>query len=84
MTTVAIRQSGGAAIVSLPKAVLNLMHLAIGDGLDLKVEAGAIVLRPIHHEMTLDELLAGSPREAFRPLPEDKVWLEQTMGREEI
>ena len=47
MTQIAIRKSGGANIVSLPKAVLESLGLQIGSSLDLSIVDDQIILTPI-------------------------------------
>ena len=85
MTTIAIRRSGGANIVSLPKTVLEMMHLGVGSTLSLSVEEGKIVLTPKINEMTLEELLEGCTRETFAMTDEEQEWHDmKPVGREII
>ena len=83
MTQVAIRQSGGATIISLPKVILNTLHLQVGSTLELTLENNKIILSPINQEPSLEELLAGSPKQALALNKEDKQWLNQpAIGKE--
>lgn len=83
MTQVAIRQSGGATIISLPKVILNTLHLQVGSTLELTLENNKIILSPINQEPSLEELLAGSPKQALALNKEDKQWLNQSaIGKE--
>jgi antitoxin component of MazEF toxin-antitoxin module len=75
MTQVAIRQSGGATIISLPKVILKTLNLQVGSRLELTLEDNKIVLSPITQEMSLEALLAGSPKSALALTEEDKEWL---------
>ena len=75
MTQVAIRQSGGATIISLPKVILNTLHLQVGSTLELTLENNKIILSPINQEPSLEELLAGSPKSALGLNEEDQQWL---------
>lgn len=79
MTALAIRQSGGAGIISIPKAILKILGLHIGSELNLSIENSKIVLTPIVEkntkELTLDDLLAGTPKEAIEIREEDHEWL---------
>ena len=75
MTAVAVRQSGGANIVSIPKAIVNTLGLHVGSKLDLSIVDNRIVLTPIEEELTLEALLAGSPKECFSVTEEDSQWL---------
>ena len=61
MTAVVLRQSGGAEIVSIPKAIGKMLGLHVGSTLDLSVVDNKIVLTPVKEE-SLESLLAGSPR----------------------
>jgi len=74
MTQVAIRKSGGANIVSIPKAILSSLDLHVGSALELSIEENRIVLTPAFEEQTLDELLAGSPKENLVMTDEDREW----------
>lgn len=85
MTQLAIRQSGGANIISIPKAILKTLDLKVGSTLNLSIEDSRIVLTPAVKEPTLEELLAGSPRENLRLTDEDREWLtEAPTGKEVI
>ena len=75
MTQVAIRQSGGATIISLPKVILKTLNLQVGSSLELTLEDNKIVLSPINQELSLEALLAGSPKSALALTEEDKSWL---------
>jgi len=83
MTSLAIRQSGGANIVSIPKAVLKVLGLHVGSSLDLSIENNKIILTPIKEEPSLEELLAGSPKKRLALKKEDNEWLhEKNLGKE--
>jgi AbrB family looped-hinge helix DNA binding protein len=83
MISVAVRQSGGANIVSIPKAIVNTLGLHVGSKLDLSIVDNRIVLTPIEEELTLDSLLAGSPKECFSITKEDREWLDtKPVGKE--
>lgn len=84
MTAIAIRQSGGASIISIPKAIAQTLGLHIGSKLDLTIEDNRIVLTPIIEDISLEELLAGSPRECFKVTEEDKEWIDATPVGKEI
>jgi len=83
MTQVAIRQSGGANIISLPKVILRTLALDAGASLDLSIEGNKIILTPIKKKLTLEAVLEGSPKSALRVTEEDRVWLNsQSVGKE--
>jgi len=85
MTQVAIRQSGGATIISLPKVILNTLHLQVGSSLELTLENNKIVLSPITQEPSLEALLAGSPQSALALTEEDRQWLNMpVVGKETV
>ncbi len=82
MSTLAIRQSGGASIISIPKAVLKSLKLHVGSPLDLSVKNNKIILTPVE-TLTLEEVLAGSPKKKLKLTKEDKMWLRTpTVGKE--
>ena len=83
MTTVIVRQSGGAEIVSIPKAIGKALGLHVGSELDLSIIDNKIVLNPVVQKTSLEELLADSPRENFRVTEEDRNWIDaKPVGRE--
>lgn len=84
MTRIAIRKSGGANIVSLPKAVLKTLGLHEGSIIDLTLEDNKIVLTPVPEEITLEALLAGSPKKQLRLTEEDQAWLEEKPTGKEL
>lgn len=83
MTAVAVRQSGGANIVSIPKAIVKTLGLHVGSKLDLTIVDNRIVLTPVTEELTLEDLLEGSPKECFSMTDEDREWVNaRPMGKE--
>ena len=83
MTRVAIRQSGGANIISIPKVILRTLALETGASLDLSIEDNKIILTPIKESLTLEAILQGSPKSALSLTEEDKLWLNsQSVGKE--
>ncbi len=83
MTQVAIRQSGGASIISIPKVILRTLSLDTGASLDLSIEDNKIILTPINEKLTLEAVLEGSPKSALRLTEEDQLWLNsQSIGKE--
>ncbi len=85
MTQIVIRKSGGANIVSLPKAVLESLGLQIGSSLDLSIVNDEIRLTPAKPAIpTLDSLLEGSPAEKLVITDEDRGWINGAMGNELI
>ena len=83
MASVSIRQSGGANIVSIPKAIVKTLGLQVGSKLNLSIKDRQIILTPIDEKITLESLLGGSPKEHFEIKEEDKEWLDMpAVGKE--
>ena len=83
MTQVAIRQSGGANIISLPKVILRTLALETGASLELTIEDNKIILTPVEKNLTLEAVLEGSPKSALAQTEEDQQWLSnQSVGKE--
>lgn len=60
--TTKIRRQGGAAVVTIPPAVLKMMQLEIGDQLSLEMSDGELVVKPVKNtrkRYKLSELLEG-------------------------
>lgn len=84
MTTLTIRKSGNAQIISLPKLLLEQMGVGIGDRLNAILQDGKIILEPsVDDELpSLEELFAGVTPEMFQT-EEDIEWLEMpSVGKE--
>ncbi len=82
--TSTIRQSGGAEIICLPKAILRTLNLGVGSKLELTIQDNQIVLNPVDAEISLEELLAGSPKDALALTDEDREWLNAPAAGKEI
>jgi len=81
--SIAIRQSGGANIVSLPKSIVQTLGLSVGSKLDLTLEDNRIVLTPVEDGLTLSQLLEGSSKSDFVLTKEDREWLDASpVGKE--
>lgn len=73
--TTKIRRQGGAAVMTIPPALLKLMDTEIGDQLSLVVSDGELIARPIQRERkryTLSELLKGG--NAMAALNAEVAW----------
>ncbi len=84
MTQVAIRQSGGANIISIPKVILRTLALDTGASLDLTIEGNKIILTPIKESLSLEAVLEGSPKSALALTEEDQLWLNDPSAGKEI
>lgn len=84
MTSISVRQSGGANIVSIPKTIVQMLGLSVGSKLDITVEENRIVLTPSpEDDVSLESLLKGSPKECFAVTEEDREWISaKPVGRE--
>lgn len=83
MSSLSLRQSGGASIISIPKKILQMLDLHIGDKLDISIKDNKIILKPVHDTSTLQQLLAESPKESFKVLDEDQSWMtDKPKGKE--
>ena len=83
MSSLSLRQSGGANIVSIPKKILQMLNLHTGDELDIHVEDSKIILTPRVEELSLEQMLAESPKSSFKLLDEDKEWMyDKPKGKE--
>ena len=83
MTAISVRQSGGANIVSIPKAIVNTLGLQVGSKLDLSIENNRIILTPIE-ESSLEDLLSCSPSKCFRLTEEDQEWINAKLAGKEM
>ena len=53
------------------------------DKLNIGAEVEELVMTLVHEPMTLEDLLAQSPKESFKALDEDQDWIEsKPVGRE--
>ncbi|MEQ1974354.1 AbrB/MazE/SpoVT family DNA-binding domain-containing protein [Xenorhabdus sp. SGI240] len=65
--------------------MLLFANLHTGSKLDLSIQDNKIVLTPIEEELTLESLLAGSPKEYFTVTDEDREWINANpVGKEVI
>ena len=71
-----IRKWGNSAGTIIPATILQEAGLEIGDTLDAQVVEGKVILSPVEGELTLEELLAGSPKENLAITDEDQEWLD--------
>ena len=75
MATLTIRRSGNAAGINIPKKILKLLNLHIGDELDLDIQKDKIILKPHYEDLSLEQLIADSDKDSFKVTSEDKQWL---------
>jgi antitoxin ChpS len=84
MHTTNLRKVGGSVMVSIPPAVLDLLHLKAGSTVGLEVDGGRLVIDPMPQpHYTLEELLAAS--DYSEPLSdEDRAWVDAPAAGREI
>jgi antitoxin ChpS len=80
-----IRRQGGAAVITIPPALLKLMDLDVGAQVSLTVSEGELIARPVkssRKRYSLNELLQGS--EALTELNAETEWAREgnPVGRE--
>jgi antitoxin ChpS len=84
MALLTIRQSGGTNIISIPKEILNELKLHTGSRLDLNINKKKhITLVPVTENLTLENVLAGSPKKHLKLTEEDQQWFHaKNVGKE--
>jgi antitoxin ChpS len=80
-----IRRQGGAAVITIPPALLKLMDVDVGAQVTLSVAEGELTARPIRQgkkRYSLKELLKGS--DAMKRLNVETEWAREgdPVGRE--
>ena len=80
-----IRRQGGAAVMTIPPALLKLMHVEVGAQVSLSVAEGELIARPINPQRkrySLAELLQGA--DAMGELNSETEWAREgnPVGRE--
>jgi antitoxin ChpS len=85
MTTATLRTLGGSVVLTVPKKLLDLMHLHAGARVEMRVENGALIVQPVTKpQYTLAELLAQCTPTDFTHTAEDRAWLDATpVGNED-
>jgi antitoxin ChpS len=80
-----IRRQGGAAVMTIPPALLKLMHVEIGAQVSLSVAEGELIARPIsprRKRYSLAELLQGADAMAELNAETDSAREGDPVGRE--
>jgi antitoxin ChpS len=80
-----IRRQGGAAVMTIPPALLKLMDLDVGAQVTLSVEQGKLVAQPAataRRRYTMAELLKGAA--GMKRLTAEVAWAQdgEPVGRE--
>jgi len=76
MHTTNLRRVGGSVMLTVPPALLDLLHLQAGNAVGLSVDGGRLVVEPqARPRYSLDELLAQC--DSSLPLgDEEREWLD--------
>jgi antitoxin ChpS len=78
-----IRKRGNSAGTIIPVPVLDATGIGLGDKVNIEAKAGTLVMTLVDEPMTLEDLLAESPKESFKALDEDQDWIDvKPVGRE--
>ena len=78
-----IRKWGNSAGTIIPVPMLEAAGIALGDKVNIEAKAGTLVMTLVDEPMTLEDLLADSPKKSFRVLEEDHGWIDaKPSGRE--
>jgi antitoxin ChpS len=83
MHTTNLRKVGGSVMLTVPPAILDLLHLEVGATVALSVDGERLVIEPqLKPKYTLDELLLQCDCDAA-VTEEDRAWLDLApTGRE--
>lgn len=84
MATVTLRNLGGSVVMTVPRKILDLVHLDAGAQVDVNVERGKLVVAPkTKSRYSLNELLARCREKDFALTAEDRAWLDaKPVGKE--
>lgn len=84
MTTATLRTLGGSVVITVPKQILRLMDLEVGNQVELTLENGKLIVAPKPKpHYSLLELLAQCNEENMALTDEDHAWLTaQPIGKE--
>ena len=84
MHTTNLRKMGGSVMLTVPPALLDILHLTAGAKVGLAVDNGRLVVEPHPRpHYTLAELLAASDYSQPQP-SEERKWVDApAVGREE-
>jgi antitoxin ChpS len=83
MYTTNLRKVGGSIMLTVPPAILDILHLQAGATVGLAVDNGRLVVEPtMRPRYSLDDLLAQCDA-SVEVSAEDRVWLDsKPVGRE--
>ena len=75
MTQISVQELDGESIISIPNSILSVLDLHEGSCLDIRVKDNDIVLTPTSKQTSLEDLIAGSPKNNMALTGDDEEWL---------
>jgi antitoxin MazE/antitoxin ChpS len=77
------RKWGNSAGTLIPVPMLEAAGIALGDKVNIEAKVGTLLMTLVDEPMTLENLLADSPKKSFRMLEDDQNWIDaKPSGRE--
>lgn len=81
-----LRQQGGAAVLTVPTAILTQLGWQIGNKINLERQGDSVVLQAVKRQprgrKSVDELLAGIDSQEIAELNQSIAGLDEPKGRE--
>ena len=68
-----IRKWGNSAGTIIPVPMLEAAGIALGDKVNIEAKAGTLIMTLVDEPMTLEDLLADSPKKSFSRILEDDM-----------
>ena len=82
VSTTHLRRVGGSIMMSVPRAILDQLHLDAGSQVEIEVDHGRLIVEPAKPTYSLEELLAQCDTTAELSADE-REWLDSDpVGRE--
>lgn len=81
MLTMPLRKQGGAAVLTIPIALMKRLQFQVGESVEMDVQDGTLVLKPLKDKprkrYTSAELLAGATPRALKALNASTAWAHE-------
>jgi antitoxin component of MazEF toxin-antitoxin module len=68
-----IRKWGNSVGTIIPVPMLDAAGIALGDKVNIEAKAGTLIMTLVDEPMTLEDLLADSPKKSFSRILEDDM-----------
>ena len=68
-----IRKWGNSAGTIIPVPMLDAAGIVLGDKVNIEAKAGTLIMTLVDEPMTLEDLLADSPKKSFSRILEDDM-----------